>query len=111
MIGSMDQSHIAAFERFIAVIKAVGTLPVATSKEIRKAAIPNLSNRQTQVYLKNLFDRGYIRFIGNPHTEHRYFLTEQSMQLFNVTKRDVEQNISTELEDNLSLDQRVKDCA
>ena len=34
MIGSMDQSHIAAFERFIAVIKAVGTLPVATTKEI-----------------------------------------------------------------------------
>lgn len=90
MIGSMDQSHIAAFERFIAVIKAVGTLPVATTKEIRTAATPNLSNRQTQVYLKCLLEKGYIRFVGNPHTEHRYFLTEQSKQLFNVTTRDGE---------------------
>lgn len=90
MIGSMDQSHIAAFERFIAVIKAVATLPVATSKEIRAKALPNLSSRQAQVYLKCLLEKGYIRFVGNPHTEHRYFLTEQSKQLFNVTNRDGE---------------------
>lgn len=88
MIGSMDQSHIAAFERFIAVIKAVATLPIATSKEIKAKALPNLSNRQAQVYLKCLLEKGYIRFVGNPHTEHRYFLTEQSIQLFNVTIRD-----------------------
>ncbi|WP_240490415.1 hypothetical protein [Acinetobacter venetianus] len=89
-VGAMDHSHIAAFQRFIAVIKAVANLPVATVKEVRNSAIPNLSCRQVQIYLKNLVETGYLRAVGNGSSEYRYYLTEQSKQLFNVTKHDGE---------------------
>lgn len=89
-VGAMDHSHIAAFQRYIAVINAVATLPVATVKEVRSSAIPNLSFRQVQIYLKNLVEVGYLRAVGNGCSQYRYYLTEQAKQVFNVTKRDGE---------------------
>lgn len=91
MVGSLSQTHVSAIERFVAVIKLIETLPIATVKEINKQVMPGVSSRQTQRYLCDLIDAGYVRRIGDSRGfEHRYFLTDKSKQLFNVTKRDGE---------------------
>ncbi|QDB82638.1 winged helix-turn-helix domain-containing protein [Acinetobacter pittii] len=82
MSNLTNPAHIEIFIRFIAVIKAVNTLRVATRSEINKTALPNLSSRSAQRYLSELVDEGYLRFVGNPRSEYRYFITDKAREVF-----------------------------
>lgn len=82
MSNLLNPAHIEVFKRFMAVIKAVNTLPVATRSEINKIALPNLSSRSAQRYLTELVDEGYLRYLGNPCSEYRYFLTDKARENF-----------------------------
>ena len=75
-------SHIENFERTVLVLKAVQQLPVASTSELSKVALPDLNIRSTQRYLKSLEKAGYIRRKGVFSDESRFFLTEKSKQLF-----------------------------
>jgi predicted HTH transcriptional regulator len=55
------KSHIAIFERFAKVIQVVRTTPVATTREVQKHALPDMSRRSVQRYIKELIDAGYIK--------------------------------------------------
>lgn len=75
-------SHIENFERTVLVLKAVQKLPVASTSELSRVALPDLNIRSTQRYLKGLEKAGYIRRKGVFSDESRFFLTEKSKQLF-----------------------------
>lgn len=55
------KSHIAIFERFAKVIQVVRTTSVATTREVQKHALPDLSRRSAQRYIKGLIDAGYLK--------------------------------------------------
>lgn len=75
-------SHIENFERAVLVLKAVQKLPVASTSELSRVALPDLNIRSTQRYLKGLEKAGYIRRHGDHFNESRFFLTEKSKHLF-----------------------------
>lgn len=76
-------NQIATFERVISVLRVIQTTPVASTSELREKALPNISQRSAQRYLKNLERAGYVRrVVGGNCDDARYFLTEKSKQLF-----------------------------
>lgn len=76
-------NQIAIFERVISVLRAIQTTPVASTSELREKALPDISQRSVQRYLKNLERAGYVRrVVGGNCDDARYFLTEKSKQLF-----------------------------
>lgn len=76
-------NQITTFERVISVLRAIQTTPVASTSELREKALPDISQRSVQRYLKNLERAGYVRRVmGGKCDEARYFLTEKSKQLF-----------------------------
>ena len=48
--GSIPKTNIQVFERFAALIKAIRTTPIATTKEVQKLALPDMSPRSCQRY-------------------------------------------------------------
>ena len=75
--------QIATFERVISVLRVIQTTPVASTSELREKALPDISQRSVQRYLKNLERAGYVRrVVGGNCDDARYFLTEKSKQLF-----------------------------
>ncbi|WP_034581924.1 hypothetical protein [Acinetobacter sp. HR7] len=77
-------SKAAVLNRGIDVLLVIRNTPVATSKEIRDQALPYLTLRSTQRYLKTLVQAGLIGAIGGGNDEYRYFLTPKTKQLFGV---------------------------
>ena len=76
-------NQIATFERVISVLRVIQTTPVASTSELREKALPDISQRSVQRYLKNLERAGYVRrVVGGSCDDARYFLTEKSKQLF-----------------------------
>lgn len=76
-------NQIATFERVISVLRVIQTTPVASTSELRAKALPDISQRSVQRYLKNLERAGYVlRVVGGNCDDARYFLTEKSKQLF-----------------------------
>ena len=76
-------NQIATFERVISVLRVIQTAPVASTSELREKALPDISQRSVQRYLKNLERAGYVRRVmGGNCDDARYFLTEKSKQLF-----------------------------
>ena len=76
-------NQIATFERVISVLRVIQTTPVASTSELREKALPDISQRSVQRYLKNLERAGYVRRVmGGNCDDARYFLTEKSKQLF-----------------------------
>ena len=76
-------NQIATFERVISVLRVIQTVPVASTSELREKALPDISQRSVQRYLKNLERAGYVRRVmGGNCDDARYFLTEKSKQLF-----------------------------
>ena len=76
-------NQIATFERVISVLRVIQTTPVASTSELREKALPDISQRSVQRYLKNLERAGYVRrVVGGNCDDARYFLTEKSKQLF-----------------------------
>lgn len=76
-------NQIATFERVISVLRTIQTTPVASTSELREKALPDISQRSVQRYLKNLERAGYVRRVmGGNCDDARYFLTEKSKQLF-----------------------------
>ena len=83
MKNRTEINQIATFERVISVLRAIQTTPVASTSELREKALPDISQRSAQRYLKNLERAGYVRRVmGGNCDEARYFLTEKSKQLF-----------------------------
>lgn len=79
----MNQSKAAVLERGIDVLLAIKHTPIATTKVIQLQALPNLTKRSTQRYLKSLEALGLVYSIcsGN-NDDYRYFLTGKAKQLF-----------------------------
>lgn len=75
-------NQIATFERVISVLRVIQTTPVASTSELREKALPDISQRSVQRYLKNLERAGYVRRVIGGGDDARYFLTEKSKQLF-----------------------------
>lgn len=83
MRNKTEINQIAIFERVISVLRAIQTTPVASTSELREKALPDISQRSVQRYLKNLERAGYVRrVVGGNCDDARYFLTEKSKQLF-----------------------------
>ena len=83
MKNNTKVNQIATFERVISVLRAIQTTPVASTSELREKALPDISQRSVQRYLKNLERAGYVRrVVGGNCDDARYFLTEKSKQLF-----------------------------
>ena len=87
-------SHIENFERTVLVLKAVQQLPVASTSELSKVALPKLTIRSTQRYLKGLEKAGYIRRHADGFNEARFFLTEKAKQLFGICNDNEISNLS-----------------
>lgn len=82
MKNKTEINQIATFERVISVLRAIQTTPVASTSELREKALPDISQRSVQRYLKNLERAGYVRRVMGSGGDARYFLTEKSKQLF-----------------------------
>lgn len=79
------KSQIMAFERIIAVLKCVESVPVATTAVIREKVMPSVTKRSVQRCVRGLVCTGYLREKGGGRgSESRFFLTEKSKQLFGV---------------------------
>ena len=79
------KSQIMAFERIIAVLKCVESVPVATIAEIRERVMPFVTKRSVQRYVQGLVCTGYLREkSGGRGSESRFFLTDKAKQLFGV---------------------------
>ncbi len=81
MKNKTEINQIAIFERVISVLRVIQTTPVASTSELREKALPDISQRSVQRYLKNLERAGYVRRVMGGG-DARYFLTEKSKQLF-----------------------------
>ncbi|MDH1276190.1 winged helix-turn-helix domain-containing protein [Acinetobacter johnsonii] len=85
MKNKTEANQIATFERVISVLRVIQTTPVASTSELREKALPDISQRSVQRYLKNLERAGYVRRVldaGWHKSDARYFLTEKAKQLF-----------------------------
>ncbi|WP_313433173.1 winged helix-turn-helix domain-containing protein [Acinetobacter sp.] len=84
--GSMPKSNIQIFERFAALIKAIRETPIATTKEVQKLALPDMSPRSCQRYVKQLVDAGYVRKVGSKDMGYRLYPTEKAKMIFGGAK-------------------------
>lgn len=84
--GSMPKSNIQIFERFAALIKAIRETPIATTKEVKKLALPDMSPRSCQRYVKQLVDAGYVRKVGSKDMGYRLYPTEKVIEIFGGAK-------------------------
>ena len=84
--GSIPKTNIQVFERFAALIKAIRTTPIATSKEVQKLALPDMSPRSCQRYAKQLIDAGYVRKVGSKDMGYRLYPTEKVIEIFGGAK-------------------------
>ena len=77
------KSQIMAFERIIAVLKCVESVPVATIAVIREKVMPSVTKRSVQRCVQGLVCTGYLKEKrGGRGSESRFFLTEKAKQLF-----------------------------
>ena len=79
-----EYGKAAVLDRGIDVLLAIKNTKVATSAEIQAQALPNLSKRAVQRYLKSLVVMGLVYTIGNNNSEYRYYLSGKAKQLFGV---------------------------
>ena len=84
--GSIPKTNIQVFERFAALIKAIRTTPIATTKEVQKLALPDMSPRSCQRYVKQLIDAGYVRKVGSKDMGYRLYPTEKVIEMFGGAK-------------------------
>lgn len=79
-----DHGKAAVLGRGIDVLLVIKNTGVATSFEIQAQALPYLTIRSVQRYLKSFVDTGLIYSVGGNNEELRYFLTGKAKQLFGV---------------------------
>ncbi len=79
-----EYGKAAVLDRGIDVLLAIKNTKVATSAEIQTQALPNLSKRAVQRYLKSLVVVGLIYAVGGNNSEYRYYLSGKAKQLFEV---------------------------
>ena len=83
---SKPRTNIQVFERFAALIKAIRETPIATTKEVQKLALPDMSQRSCQRYVKQLVDAGYVRKVGSKDMGYRLYPTEKVIEIFGGAK-------------------------
>lgn len=66
------------------VIKAKG---FATTAEIQKQALSEMTRRSVQRYMKNLSDAGLVYRVGEVGRESKFYLTGKSLVLFGCDKQ------------------------
>ena len=83
---SKPKTNIQVFERFATLIKVIRTTPIASTKEVHKLALSDMSARSCQRYIKELTDAGYIRRIGSKDMGYRLYPTEKVVEMFGGAK-------------------------
>lgn len=78
------RNKASSLNRGIDVLIVIKNTPIATSSIVREQALPYMTLRSVQRYLKTLVEMGLIDFIGGGNDEYRYFLTPKSKQLFGI---------------------------
>lgn len=81
-----QRTKIQFFERFVAVMKAISTTPIATTHEVQKLALPDMNLRSCQRYVKELVDAGYIKKIGSNGMGYRLYPTDKANEIFGGAK-------------------------
>lgn len=81
MVAKSAVSQIAVLERFLRVVNAIRTTPIASAKNIQQIALPDMSSRTSQRYLNELTAAGYVSRIGV--AGYRYYLTDKASRLIN----------------------------
>lgn len=85
MNKNIDCGKAAVLMRGIDVLLVIKNSGVATAKEIRLQALPNLTMRSIQRYLKDLMKLGLVYSLrSGKNDESRYFLSGKAKQLFGV---------------------------
>lgn len=79
-----SNSQIAIFEKTLFILRVIQETPIASTTEIRDAALKGLSRRTAQRYLKGLEEAGYISRKFSQFHDSRFFLTDKAKQLFGV---------------------------
>lgn len=80
----VDYSKAAVLNRGIDVLIVIKNTKIATSREIQAQALPHLSIRSVQRYLKNLVQMGLLYAKHSEGLENRYYLSGKAKQLFEV---------------------------
>ena len=68
------------------MIKAIRETPIATTTEVQKLALPDMSPRSCQRYVKQLVDAGYVRKVGSKDMGYRLYPTEKVIEIFGGAK-------------------------
>lgn len=85
MRNNPNLGNAAVLERGINVLLVIKNTSVATSKEVQVQALPNLSLRSVQRYLKSLIALGLVYVVsGGNSDDYRYYLTGKAKELFGV---------------------------
>lgn len=71
------RSFVENFEKALRVLRAVHSLPVATTLEIQEKVLEEVTLRTTQRYLSGLEEAGYLRKISGGKGFDRFFLTDK----------------------------------
>ena len=79
-----QHNKAASLNRGIDVLLVIKNTPIATAKEIKDQALPYMTIRSVQRYLKTLVQMGLIVVIGGTNDEYRYLLSPKAKQLFGV---------------------------
>ena len=79
-----QHNKAASLNRGIDVLLVIKNTPIATTKEIKDQALPYMTIRSVQRYLKTLAQMGLIVAIGSANEEYRYLLAPKAKQLFGV---------------------------
>ncbi len=75
-------SNIAVFERILLILHVININPIATIDTVSLQALPELTSRSAQRYIKHLEEAGYVKAIGS--MPKRLFLTEKTKAIFRV---------------------------
>ena len=79
-----QHNKAASLNRGIDVLLVIKNTPIATTKEIKDQALPYMTIRSVQRYLKTLVQMGLIVVIGGANDEYRYLLAPKAKLLFSV---------------------------
>ncbi len=79
-----QHNKAASLNRGIDVLLVIKNTPIATTKEIKDQALPYMTIRSVQRYLKTLVQMGLIVVVGSGNDEYRYLLAPKAKQLFGV---------------------------
>lgn len=70
------------FEKALRVLRAVHSLPIATTLGVQEKALKEMTLRTTHRYLRGLEEAGYLRKVSGGKGFDRFFLTDKGRSVF-----------------------------